>query len=170
MVQTLSTEDHGEHGEHEEMKNEVTQNEIFAMIQQFGKNKGERVCWKLVGTIFEEMITCTRDAMVRFDAVGEISGHVILQLHQAHDLAAAACSNSHHFENSDLTRPGPKSIWIGTCLNFIHFHTQAEMKTLLRSQRFEVIPVVNPHVFEILTTMTFGALHKNTLRCKHSRT
>ena len=45
MVQTFST---GEQGEDEEMKNEVTEDEIFAMIQQFrkGKGKGKKaVCW-----------------------------------------------------------------------------------------------------------------------------
>ena len=48
MVQTLSTGDQGEEGEDEEMKNEVTQDEIFAMIQQFRKGKGrgkKGVCW-----------------------------------------------------------------------------------------------------------------------------
>ena len=52
MVQTLSTGDQGEQGEDEEMKNEVTQDEIFAMVQQFrkgevkGKGKGKKeVCW-----------------------------------------------------------------------------------------------------------------------------
>ena len=51
-VQTLSTGDQGEQGEDEEMINEVTQDEIFAMVQQFrkgqgkGKGKGKKgACW-----------------------------------------------------------------------------------------------------------------------------
>ena len=34
MVQTLSTRDQGAQGEDEETKNEVTQDEIFAIVQQ----------------------------------------------------------------------------------------------------------------------------------------
>ena len=52
MVQTLNTGDQGEQREDEEMKNEVTQDEILAMVQQFrkgkgkGKGKGKKgVCW-----------------------------------------------------------------------------------------------------------------------------
>ena len=38
---------------------------------------------------------------------------------------AAACSNSHHLENSEQTRPEPKDSWIGTCLNFHYFDIQS---------------------------------------------
>ena len=40
MVQTFSTGDRGEQGENDEMKNEVTQDQIFAMVQQFRKGEG----------------------------------------------------------------------------------------------------------------------------------
>ena len=52
MVQTLSTGDEGEQGEDEETKNEVTQDEIFAIVQQYRKGKGRGMgkgqkgaCW-----------------------------------------------------------------------------------------------------------------------------
>ena len=41
MVQTLSTGNQGEQGEDEVVKNEITQDEIFAMVQQFRKGKGK---------------------------------------------------------------------------------------------------------------------------------
>ena len=42
--------------------------------------------------------------LVRFQGVGESSGHVILQLQNTNGLTAA-CSNSHRYENSEQTRP-----------------------------------------------------------------
>ena len=58
--------------------------------------------------------------LVRFQGVGETSGHVILQLQKAHELAALRCTT---VETAEQTRPEPKDSWIGTCLHFIHFHT-----------------------------------------------
>ena len=52
MVQTLGTGDQEAQGEDREMKHEVTQDEIFAMVQQFRKGEGKgrgkgkkRACW-----------------------------------------------------------------------------------------------------------------------------
>ena len=43
MVQTFRARDQGEQGEDEEMKNEVTQDKMFAMVQQFRKvEEGQR--------------------------------------------------------------------------------------------------------------------------------
>ena len=36
---------------------------------------------------------------------------------------ASACSNSHHFENPEQTRPEPKRRLTNACLNFIHLDT-----------------------------------------------
>ena len=107
--------------------------------------------------------------LVRFQGVGESSGHVILQLLQnTHDLAAlrCACANSHHFENSELATL--KESWLlpsftRTCLKFIHFDIQSRNQDIgLPSMRVLVTPAVYSRVFEILTTLTFGALRKKT--------
>ena len=45
MVQTSSRGDQGEQGEDEEMNNEVTQGETFAMVQQFGKEGNMLELW-----------------------------------------------------------------------------------------------------------------------------
>ena len=59
-------------------------------------------------------------------------------------------------------RPEPKDSWIGTCLNFIHFDIQSSNQDIWPpSKRFVVTPAVYPRLFEILTTLTFGALRKN---------
>ena len=47
-------------------------------------------------------------------------------LRKTHDLAAA-CSSSHHFENSDQTRREPTDKWIGICLNFHHIDIQSSI-------------------------------------------
>ena len=57
----------------------------------------------------------------RSPSLGESSGHVILQLQKAHDLAALRCTN---VEKAEMARPDPKDSWIGTCSNFIHFDIQ----------------------------------------------
>ena len=94
-------------------------------------------------------------------ALARSAGMSSSNFRRSNDLTAA-CSNSHHFENSELTRPEPKDSWIGTCLNFIHFDTQSRNQDIwLPSKRFVVTPAVYPRVFEILTTLTFGALCKN---------
>ena len=68
-------------------------------------------------------------------------------LQKVHDLTAA-CSNSHHFENSKQTRPEPKDSWIGTCLNCIHFDIQSRNQDIwLPSKIFIVIPAVYPRLF-----------------------
>ena len=47
-------------------------------------------------------------------------------------------------------------------LYFIHFDTQSRNQDIwLPSKRFVITSVVYPRVFEILTTLTFGALRKN---------
>ena len=97
--------------------------------------------------------------LVRFPGVGESSGHVILQLQNTNDLTAA-CSNSHHIENSELATL--RESWLlppftRTRLNFIHFDTQSRNQDIwLPSKRFVVTPVYS-RVFEILTTLTFGS-------------
>ena len=50
VVQTLSK---GEQGEDEEMNNEVTQDEIFAMVQRFRKGKRQRQGYRKEGSMLE---------------------------------------------------------------------------------------------------------------------
>ena len=53
---------------------------------------------------------------VRFQGVGEISGHVILHLLQnTNDLAAQRCMTA---ETAELARSEPQDSWVGTCLSF----------------------------------------------------
>ena len=78
-VQTLNTGYQGEQGEDEEMKNEVTQDEIFAIVQQFRKSKGEGkgkgkkgVCWDC-----GECDHCSREIarMTNKTTAGQMVGH-----------------------------------------------------------------------------------------------
>ena len=63
---------------------------------------------------------------------------------------------------SEHTRPEPEDSWIGKCLNFHHFDTQSRNQEIwLPSKRFTVTPAVCPRLFEILTTLKFGALRKD---------
>ena len=116
--------------------------------------------------------------LVRFQGVGETSGQVILQLQNTNDLTAA-CSNSHHSENSELTRPEPKDSWIGTCLNFIQFDilSRNQDKLVTFQQIRSYTCRLTRACLEILTTLTFGALREkshcfNSVRdhCKKNET
>ena len=53
------------------------------------------------------------------------------------------------------------------CLNFIHFDTQSRNQDMwLPSKRLVVATAVYSRLFEILTTLTFGALRKNHIMSK----
>ena len=57
MVQSLIPKEQGEQGEDEEVKSEVTQDEIFAVIQQIRKSKDKKgACWNC-----DEIDYCSRD-------------------------------------------------------------------------------------------------------------
>ena len=56
---------------------------------------------------------------LRFHGVGEISGHVILQLQNTNDLAALRCMTA---ETAKLARSEPQHSWIGACGNH-HYNT-----------------------------------------------
>ena len=63
---------------------------------------------------------------------------------EGHDLAALTCMA---VEIAERARCEPKDNWIGTCLNLKKF-------------------IVFSHVFELLTTLTFGALRKKKTSCQ----
>ena len=69
---------------------------------------------------------------VRFQGIGEISGHAILQLQKANDLAALRCMAA---EIAELARSEPQDSWIGTCLYFMHFDIQSRNQDIRLLQR-----------------------------------
>ena len=91
---------------------------------------------------------------VSFQGVGEISGHVILQLQNTNDLAALRCINA---EIAELARSEPRD----TCLKFIHFDIQSRNQDIWLPFMRAVTPAVCPRLFEFLTTLTLGALGRN---------
>ena len=85
---------------------------------------------------------------VRFQGVGEISGHAILQLLQkAKDLAAPRCMTA---EIAEQARSEPQDSWIGTCLNLHHFEIQSRNQDIwLPFMKVMVTPAVCPRLFEL---------------------
>ena len=71
--------------------------------------------------------------LVCFQGVGESSGHVILQLQKAHDLAGLRCTTA---ETAKTARSEPEDSWIGNCFKFNHFDIQSKNQDIwLRSER-----------------------------------
>ena len=59
---------------------------------------------------------------VRFQGIGQISGHVVLRLRGTNVLGALRRMSA---QIAELARPEAQDSWIGACLNFHHFDFQS---------------------------------------------
>ena len=64
--------------------------------------------------------------------VGEISGHVILQLQNTNELVALTCVTA---QVAELARSEPQDSWIGACLSFYHSEIQSRRGDIWRPFR-----------------------------------
>ena len=74
----MTTGDQGEQGEDEEVKHEVTQDEIFAVVQQFRKDKGKKTRAKErrkhAGIVVKAITTAETARMTNRTTAGQMAG------------------------------------------------------------------------------------------------